>query len=193
MPKRPGLALALVLLMLMGSAQAAEVAGVKLPDSVKLGNADLVLNGAGIRTRFVVKVYVGALYMTEKKAAAAEAIALRGPKRISLHMLRDLTSDQFASALDEGLKANLTAPEQEKLAPQLDALRATMAAVGAVKEKSVLTIDYAPDSNATRLILDGAQKGNPIPGEDFYRALMKIWLGDKPVDSGLKAGMLGQG
>jgi hypothetical protein len=40
--------------------------------------------------------------------------------------------------------------------------------------------------------LNGAARGKPIQGEDFYRALMRIWLGDKPVDGDLKQGMLGQ-
>jgi len=185
--------IALALACVGEAPHAAEVAGVKLPDSARVGNADLLLNGAGVRTRIVVKVYVGALYLTEKKTGAAEAIALKGAKRISLHMLRDLSTEQLSGALDEGLKKNLSAAEQEKLQPQLDDLRATMAAVGAVKEKSLLTIDYLPAESVTRLTLDGAQKGKPIAGEDFYRALMKIWLGDKPVDADLKSGMLGQG
>jgi hypothetical protein len=187
------LSIALALACVGGAPQAAEIAGVKLSDSARVGNADLLLNGAGVRTRIVVKVYVGALYLTEKKTIAAEAIALKGAKRISLHMLRDLSSEQLSGALDEGLKKNLSAAEQERLQPQLDDLRATMAAVGAVKEKSLLTIDYLPAEGVTRLTLDGAQKGKPIAGEDFYRALMKIWLGDKPVDADLKSGMLGQG
>jgi hypothetical protein len=186
------MALTLCLGLVVVAAQAAEVAGVKLADNVKVGNADLQLNGAGVRTRFVVKVYVGALYLAEKKTGATEAINARGAKRIALHMLRDLSSEQLSGALDEGLTANLSAAEREKFQPQIETLRSAMAAVGAVKEKSVLTIDYVPEFNATRLTLDGALKGS-IPGEDFYRALMKIWLGDKPVDGSLKAGMLGQG
>lgn len=180
------------LMLAAGAAQAVEVAGVQVPDSVRVGSADLVLNGAGIRTRAIFKVYVGALYLTERKTAAQDALAQKGPKRVALHILRDLSADQLTGALTESLAANLPEAEREKLAPQVVELTRTMEAVGAVKEKNVVTIDYLPEAG-TRVALDGAPRGKPIAGEDFYRALLRIWLGDKPVDRSLKAGMLGQG
>ena len=172
-------------------AHAVEVGGVAVADTIKLGGADLVLNGAGIRTRAVFKVYVGALYLTDKKPVAAEAMAQRGPKRVALHMLRDLTAEQLGGALNDGLAANLSEAERTQFKSQIDELKATMDAVGAAKEKSVVTLDYLPDAGV-RIAIDGAARGKPIAGEDFYRALLKIWLGDKPVDRSLKAGMLGQ-
>ena len=175
----------------IGTTHAADVGGVAVADTIKLGGADLVLNGAGIRTRAVFKVYVGALYLAEKKPAAAEAIAQRGPKRVALHMLRDLTAEQLGGALNDGLAANLSEADRAQFKSQIDELKATMDAVGAAKEKSVVTLDYLPDSGI-RIAIDGAPRGKPIAGEDFYRALLKIWLGDKPVDRTLKAGMLGQ-
>ena len=38
---------------------------------------------------------------------------------------------------------------------------------------------------------NGAVQGAPVPGEDFYRGLMRIWLGDDPVDAGMKKALLG--
>lgn len=175
----------------IGGTHAVEVGGVALADMTKLGGADLLLNGAGIRTRAVFKVFVGALYLTEKKSAAAEAIAQRGPKRVALHMLRDLTAEQLGGALNDGLAANLSEAERTQFKSQIEELKATMDAVGAAREKSVVTLDYLPDAGI-RIAIDGAPRGKPIAGEDFYRALLKIWLGDKPVDRSLKAGMLGQ-
>jgi hypothetical protein len=194
MIKTMWVALALVLpLSFAPAANAAEVAGVQIPETAKVGNADLKLNGAGLRTRFVVKVYVGALYLPEKKSSAAEAMSSPGPKRISMHLLRDLTAEQLGSALDEGLNNNLPPEERERKKAQIEALRATMAAVGSAKEKSVITLDYLPDADATRLTLNGAQIGKTIPGEDFYRDLMKVWLGERPVEASLKSAMLGKG
>jgi len=187
-------AFALVLpLSFAPAANAAEVVGVQIPETAKVGNADLKLNGAGLRTRFVVKVYVGALYLPEKKSSAAEAMSSKGPKRISLHLLRDLTAEQLGSALDEGLNNNLPPEERERKKAQIEALRATMAAVGSAKEKSIITLDYLSDADATRLTLNGAQIGKTIPGEDFYRDLMKVWLGERPVEASLKSAMLGKG
>ncbi len=171
------------------AALALDVAGQSIPGKLKLGNADLVLNGAGIRTRAFFKVYVGALYLPEKKTAAAEALASQGAKRVALHLLRDLTAEQIGGALDN-MADNLSEAEREAFKGRIADLKATMEAVGAAKEKSIITLDFVPGTGL-RIALDGAQKGKTIAGEDFYRALLKIWLGDKPVDSALKSGMLG--
>jgi hypothetical protein len=173
---------------------AAEVGGIKLADKMRFdtGGPELVLNGAGIRTRFVVKVYVAGLYLTEKKGAAADAIALGGPKRVSITMLRDVGAQQFNDALVEGFRANNSAAEVEKLKGPLDELSAVMSALGEAKKGSVIALDFVPGTG-TRVLVDGAAKGKPIAGDEFYRGLLRIWLGDKPVDGDLKKGMLGQG
>ena len=168
---------------------ALDIAGQSIPDKINLGNAGLVLNGAGIRTRAFFKVYVGALYLPEKKTVAADALASKGAKRVALHLLRDLTAEQTGGALDN-MADNLTDAEREAFKGRIADLKATMEAVGAAKEKSIITLDFAADTGM-RIALDGVQKGRMIAGEDFYRALLKIWLGDKPVDSALKSGMLG--
>jgi hypothetical protein len=181
-------------LALASAAPAAELAGVKLDDRVRIApNApELVLNGAGIRTRFFVKVYVGALYLPEKKTAAADVLALGGAKRMHLAMLRDLTAQQLADALNEGFAANNSPPDQERYKGQLAELLATMNALGAAKNGEAIALDYLPDSG-TRVLVNGAPKGKPIPDEGFYRAVLRVWLGDKPVDADLKRGLLGQG
>jgi hypothetical protein len=173
---------------------AAEVAGVKLADRTKLDAAgpELVLNGAGVRTRFVVKVYVAGLYLTEKKGAAADAIALGGPKRVGITMLRDVGAQQFNEALVEGFRANNSAADVEKMKGALEELSATMTTLGEVKKGNVIALDFVPGTG-TRVLVDGAPKGKPIAGDEFYRGLLRIWLGDKPVDGDLKKAMLGQG
>jgi hypothetical protein len=188
------LAAALIGVALASAALAAEVAGVKLDDRVQIApNApELVLNGAGIRTRFFVKVYVGALYLPEKKTTAADVLALGGAKRMSLSMLRDLTAQQLTDALNEGFAANNPPADQERYKGQLAELLAVMTALGQAKAGEVVALDFVPGSG-TRVLVNGATKDKPIPDEGFYRALLKIWLGDKPADADLKRGLLGQG
>jgi hypothetical protein len=67
-----------------------------------------------------------------------------------------------------------------------------MSALGEAKKGSVIALDFVPGTG-TRVLVDGAAKGKPIAGDEFYRGLLRIWLGDKPVDGDLKKGMLGQG
>ena len=189
--KRTILAMSLAVAAL--GVQAAEVGGVKLEDRLRLSptGPDLVLNGAGIRTRVFFKVYVGGLYLTEKKGAAGDVLALAGPKRVSMTMLRDLTAQQLSEALAEGIRNNASAAEQDALKARINELLGIMNALGEAKTGDTILLDFLPESG-TRVVVNGQPRGKPIAGEDFYRALLKIWLGEKPVDEDLKKGMLGQ-
>jgi len=189
--KRTILAMSLAVAAL--GVQAAEVGGVKLEDKLRLTptGPELVLNGAGIRTRVFFKVYVGGLYLTEKKGTAAEVIGLAGPKRVSMTMLRDLTAQQLSEGLADGIRNNSSAAEQEALKARVDELVGIMNALGEAKKGDTILLDFLPESG-TRMVVNGQPRGKPITGDDFYRALLRIWLGDKPVDDDLKKGMLGQ-
>jgi hypothetical protein len=172
-------------------AAAAEVAGVKIDDRARLGSADLVLNGAGVRKVLFFNAYAMGLYVPKKTANAAEAISQEGPKRVSLGMLRDIGHERFTKALVEGLTENHSEAELKALQPRIDALNATMAQVGEAKKGSTITLDWS--GSATLIGVDGKPVGKPIEGADFYRALLKIWLGDKPVQEDLKKALLGGG
>ena len=169
-------------------ALAIEVAGINVADKVRVGASELVLNGAGIRTRVVFKVYVGALYLSEKKSNTADALALSGAKRVALTLLRELSAQQLGEALNDGIRANSSAAEAEALKPRIAELLSLFADG---KKGDVILLDYLPEAG-TVVSLNGAARGKPIQGEDFYRALLRIWLGDKPVDGDLKQGLLGR-
>ena len=173
------------------SADAAEIEGVKLADKVRLGDGgpELVLNGAGLRTRVFFKVYVGALYLREKSGSAQAVFADNGPKRVAMHMLRDLTADQLFSAFNDGLKANHAPAEVARLEPQVKQLEGIFSAVKAAKSGDTILLDYVPGAG-TRVVVNGNARGT-IAGEEFNRALLRIWLGDQPVDAALKKAMLG--
>ena len=183
--------LAFLMLLVALPAGAAEVAGVRLDDRVKAGAADLVLNGAGLRKRAFFQVYAMGLYLTEKKSAAAEAMALAGPKRVSIHMLRDVDAATFTEALVDGLRANHDEATMKALEPRVAQLSAIMAELKEAKKGMTIALDLQPGAG-TVVQVDGRPRGAPIPGDDFARALLRIWLGDKPVQDDLKRGLLGQ-
>jgi hypothetical protein len=54
-----------------------------------------------------------------------------------------------------------------------------------------IVLDYSPSSSSTTLFVNGAAQGEPMKGEPFYRALLRIWLGEKPVQDDLKKALLG--
>jgi hypothetical protein len=171
-------------------AQVVEREGVKFEPTVQLGGAALQLNGVGVRTRAIFKVYVAGLYLPQKSGDAAGALAQKGPRRMALTMLRNVDADTFAGALNEGLQNNLTAAQLAGFKPQIEALNAALKSGGEAKKGDVIHIEYVPDSG-TRVTVNGQAHGAPIPGEDFYSAVLRIWLGDKPVDGDLKKGLLG--
>jgi long-chain acyl-CoA synthetase len=173
-------------------ALSAEVAGVKVDDRIKLESGELVLNGAGLRTKAFFKVYVAGLYLAEKKTSTDEVLSLPGTKRVAMRLMRDLSAKQLTDALDEGIRDNTSTAELESLKTRLAELTATMRALQSAKEGDVIALDWVPGSG-TRVVLNGEPRGKAIAGEDFYRALLRIWLGDNPVSSSLKRALLGQG
>lgn len=175
------------LLALAVPALAAEVAGVKLPDSTNVGGKDLALNGAGVRTRLVFKVYVAALYLPTKTADLAGTLA-QSPRRVQLNMLRDVSAEDLVGALVDGMKASSSAQELATVKAQTDQLVTIMKSIGEAKTGDVVALDFA--DGETRIGHNGKAIG-AIAGAPFNDALMKIWLGDKPVQADLKKAMLG--
>jgi Chalcone isomerase-like len=173
--------------MFAAVALAAEVGGVRLDDKVSVGAQELVLNGAGVRTRVVFKVYVASLYLPQKATELAAVLA-KSPRRIQLNLLRTLSADQLVEALNEGLAENNTAAELGAVKSQVDALATIMKSFKEIKEKDVITLDFV--DGATRIGLNGEAKGN-IGGDAFNQALTKVWLGEKPVQADLKKSLLG--
>jgi len=184
----PKIAAALIALAAV-SANAAEVAGVKLDDKTQVESRDLVLNGAGLRKKIVFNVYVIGLYLPEKKSDPAAVLQLAGPKRVAIHMLRDVSADTFTEALVEGMQENHSPADYKALEPRVKELAAIFADIKEAKKGMVIALDWT--GAATRLLVDGKPSGKPIAGEDFYRALLRIWIGDKPVQNDLKKALLG--
>lgn len=171
-------------------AAAASLEGVQVDDSVRAGKTDLVLNGLGLRTRFIFNVYVAGLYLPEKARSAETALAMKGPKRMTLVMLRDVGAEEFGEALLKGLRSNVPNAELEKLKDKVDDLLGRIAAIGEAKKGMVIDLDYSANPGTTMKV-NGVPQGKPIGGEAFFHALLSIWLGAKPVQPDLKDALLG--
>lgn len=182
---------ALILVAALGSAQAAELEGVKLDERIQVDGQALELNGMGLRTRMFFKVYVAGLYLPQRASDAQRAIEGSGAKRIVLVMMRDATADQFCDSIQGGMEANSPPAEIERVRPQTEALFAKIRAVGEARAGMRIVLDYAPSAAATTLFVDGVPQGAPMPGEAFFRALLRIWLGERPGQPELKRALLG--
>ena len=173
------------------AAAAAEVAGVKLDDRTRVGATELALNGAGLRKRVFFQVYVIGLYLPQKSTSAGAILEQAGAKRIAIHMLRDVGADDFSAALADGIRANHSEAEAKALEPRVKELSAIMAELKEAKKGMTITLDWT--GSETQVVVQGKSAGKPIAGADFYKALLRIWLGDKPVQDDLKKALLGGG
>jgi hypothetical protein len=169
---------------------ATEVKGVKFPDTYQTAGQTLQLNGAGVRVKVIVDVYAAGLYVVKPGTSASTVIDQSGPKSMEIVLLRDLTGEDFADATVKGFKANNSAADQAKFQAKLDEIKTMMVNFGAVKKGTVIHIDFVP-GEGTHVLVDGKRRGPEITGDEFQQAVLRIWLGNKPVDEDLKHSLLG--
>lgn len=172
------------------SSVAADVKGIKFDDTVKVAGKDLVLNGAGMRTKVIFKVYAAGLYMTEKKSTVADILKQEGPRRVTIVMTRDVTSTEFGDAFMKGINDNIGDAEKARYASQISKFGELFGTFAGLKKGDMLHLDLIPGAG-TVCELNGKKLNEPIPDPGFYNAVLRIWLGDKPVDASLKTALLG--
>jgi hypothetical protein len=177
-----------VLLVGIQSIQAREIAGIAVPESVTINNKLLVLNGAGIRKKFFMKIYVGALYLTVKQMNVSEILADPRAKRITMSFLyKEVSAERQVEGWNNGFRDNNSAEELEKLQDRINQFNLLFTVI---RRGEVIRLDYMPEEG-THVWVNDTLRGT-IPGEDFYQALLKIWLGPKPAEEELKDAMLGK-
>lgn len=184
------LTLALLIVGLIQSAGAVEVAGISIDETAKVGGKELKLNGAGVRTLLLFKVYVGALYLPEKKSSSADVMASSGPRRMKMVFLREVDSDTLGQAFMDGLNANTDKNEKTKFINQTTQVGNIFATYGKLNKGDVVSVDWIPGSGL-QFLINEKKAGEPTPDQAFANALFRNWLGEKPVDASLKQKLLG--
>ena len=180
------LAAVVFLLASMFDLHAATLAGVTLPDTVQVGGTSLVLNGVGLRKKFVVKVYVAGLYLEQKSSDANAIIKAEASKRVVMQFLHGASKSQLADAFDESFKNN--SPDATKtMKADIDRL---LGALEPVKEGDQMVFTYVPGKGTT-LAINGKEKLT-IAAPAFGPVLLSVWLGPKPPNADMKKAMLGQ-
>jgi hypothetical protein len=167
-------------------AHSAEIEGVRFPDQLQMGEAQLQLRGAGLlRYRTILKAYVAALYLEE--STRSEEILGESARRLEIEYFWSIPADQFAKATVNGISQNVDAAT-------LESLEASIAAFNALYEEvesgDRYSITYLPGLG-TELALNGEAKG-VVEGADFAAALFAIWFGPNPLDEKLRRKLLAQ-
>ena len=180
------LILAAVLMVAAGTAGAATVAGANIEDSVTVNNQRLVLNGAGLRKKFIIKVYVGALYLPAKNGSATAILAADAPRRQVMHFLFDVDKEKIAEAWEEGLADNTP-----NASPEVKTAFKTLASwMEDVKDGQRIVLTYVPGIGTT-VEVNGKTKGT-LGGKAVADAILNTWIGPKPGPGGdFKKAVLG--
>lgn len=179
-------ALVTFVLLSMMPLQGASLAGVTLPDSAQVGNAKLVLNGLGLRTKYMVKVYVAGLYLEQKSSDANAIMKSDATNRIVMHFLHNVTKSQMTDAFNDGFQDN--SPDAVKgIKADIDKM---LGALDNVKDGEEMVFTYVSGTGTT-LSIAGKDRVT-IAGQPFQQALLSVWLGPKPPTADCKKGMLGQ-
>lgn len=161
--------------------------GVTMPREVTVGGRKLVLNGLGLRKKFVVKVYVAGLYLPQRSSDAEAILAADEPRHMVLDFLHGVSNDQMCGAFQDGLKDN-TPDASDALKAQFDQACGMMPEK--LEKRDQLAFTYVPGTGTT-ISVKGEAKGT-IPGKEFADALFKAWLGPKPgPGNGTKKDLLG--
>ncbi|WP_062059193.1 chalcone isomerase family protein [Aquimarina longa] len=165
-----------------------KVGDAVLSNALTFNKEKLIINGAGLREKIIFDIYAGALYLKKKSDNASMIANSDETMAVKVHVLsRLLTKKKLASALRNGFKKSTN----DKTAPLNDRIEKF---IGFVSEEiqvgQVFDLVYEKGKGSV-LYKNGIEKGY-VKGLDFKKALFNIWLGNNPVDKGLKDKMLGK-
>jgi hypothetical protein len=173
-------------------AQAAftEVNGVKFDNEITSRGSKLLLNGAGTRYKFVIKVYAAGLYVPVRVNTVEGVLDIKAPRSLKVVMLRDIDANELGKLLTDGMQKNATREEFGRAIPGTIRLGELFAEQKKLAKGDSFMIDWVPGTG-TLITINGKAAVDPVKEPEFFTALMKIWFGKSPADAGLKEAMLG--
>lgn len=172
--------------MITAQAQTTEISDVTLQNSIDVDGTALQLNGAGVRSKYFLSLYVGSLYLENKSSDANKILYSNELKMMRLDVISSLiTAEKMEETVRSGFKSSLGG-DTSSLQSEIDSF------IGVFKEeievgdvfKFITTGEVLKAYKNDKLL-------TTVEGEDFQRALFGIWLGNKPADKKLKGLMLG--
>lgn len=186
-------ALGVCAFILAGSAwsQAVTVADVKYEPTQTLGDTTMQLNGAGVRYKAVFKVYTAGLYLEKKASTPQEVASQRGPKRLSITMLREIDSTELGKLFSRGMEDNMDRAAFSRIVPGVLRMSQIFSDHKKLQAGDQFMIDWIPGTG-TVITVKGKVQGEPFKEPEFFNALMGIWLGNLPADFKLKDALLGK-
>ncbi|MFA5808022.1 MAG: chalcone isomerase family protein [bacterium] len=181
------LAVALSFLLLSSQSFALDVAGVNVSPTVATHQKTLLLNGAGIRKKLFIKVYVGSLYTERKVTTPAQLLADSGEKLVRMNFVyKKVEKEKIIEAFAEGLANN---------SPGVARSAEAKAFLSWFTDDFVAgdTVDISLSPDGTVAASHNGKALGTVRSPALVQGVLLIWFGEKPADGGLKKGMLGNG
>jgi hypothetical protein len=182
---------AAALLFAAGAFSQVTVQGVKFDDTADVRGGKVQLNGAGTRYKAIFKIYVAGLYLPKKVGTPVEVLAMPGPKRLNITMLREIDSAEFGKMFSRGMEDNMERAAFSKLIPGVLRMSQVFSDHKKLNAGDSLSLEWVPGTG-TVLTVKGVVQGEPFKEPEFFNALLRIWLGPNPADWKLKEALLGK-
>ncbi len=158
------------------------------PASITCDGTTLVLNGSGARTKYLMQMYMGGLYLQGPSSDAAGIIAADAPMAIRLEITSAMvTKERMDESLREGFQ-NATGGQLAPIQREIDQFRQCFAQP--IAKGDVFEFVYLPARGVT-VVKNGRPVG-VIQGLAFKQAMFGIWLCDRPAQESLRVAMLGK-
>lgn len=167
-----------------------KVEGYTFARETSVAGQRLLLNGVGLRAVAWLKGYAAGLYLGAKATTPAAVLADTGAKRLQLRMLQEVPAEEFVKAFGKGVTRNTPAAELPVLQERMRQFDALVMGLKKVRKGDLVDLDWLPGQGLS-FAYNGRVLGNPIPGADLYGALLRIFVGQRPVDPEMKIGLLG--
>ena len=185
--KRNLLLVSAIVALSAGNAYGKECKGINFAEQMQVDGSALALNGLGVRkaTMLQVNVYVAALYVAKTSSDPNIILGSTSPTELVLQFVRDVGASDIRSGWDEGFAKNA----KGQLPVLKDRIAMLNGAMADVKTGQRMVFISKPGAG-TQINVAGVSKGT-IPGDDFAKAFLSIWLGAEPPNLELKTGLLG--
>jgi len=165
------------------------IKGVVMPGTLMYDSTALILNGAGIRTKFFIEIYIAGLYLKQKSTKDKAIIDADETMAVRLHVISNtVTKDRMSEAIREGFDRSLMG-KTEKYRSQID-MTVEIFKSDPVHVGDIYDFWYIPNKGVIAF-KNGVDLHVLIPGIGFKKAMFGIWLCPNPVEEKLKVKMLG--
>lgn len=169
-------------------ASTVEVEGIAMPETLRIGDTELVFNGAGERRRWMMSLYVAGLYLEQPSSDAQAILAGEQARGVLLHITSGMiTRERMTDSIEEGFEA-ATGGDTAPIQGHVDALLAAFDAE--VEEGDRVELLYHPEEGV--IVRHNDREVGQVEGDPSFReALFAIWLGEDAPSKKLKNAMLG--